>query len=63
MKNKMKYEPPKLFAIHNEQAAGAICSGMGSSATNMCNNGSSAGEGCWSGQSAPIECDFGTGVT
>jgi hypothetical protein len=61
MKNKIKYQPPKLFAIHNEQAEGAICA-VGSNATNMCNNGFSANEGCWSGPSAQIECDIGTGV-
>jgi len=61
MKNKIKYQPPKLFAIHNEKAAGADCA-FGSNATWMCNNGSSALSGCWSGPSATTECDIGTGV-
>jgi hypothetical protein len=61
MKNKIKYEPPKLIPINNEQAEGADCL-PGSNATWMCNPGSSASSGCWSGPSATTECDVGTGV-
>jgi len=51
VKEKMKYDPPKLMRIDDELSA----EGAG------CYSGSNATSGCWSGGNASVECDIGSG--
>lgn len=58
MRDKMKYEPPRLieFGDHIEQSKGECYNGSGD-AGDCDANGTSAGGGCWdTGISASFEC-------